>query len=74
MRPRLGFVLVRSPVAVEVYGDRHHCGGTVQVALVMVPHENTVGQMRRRLVESGRPQISCMFVAIPSLQEIKKEE
>ena len=34
--------------------------------------ENTVGQMRRRLIEYCRPRISRMFEAIPNLREMKK--
>jgi hypothetical protein len=34
--------------------------------------EDTVGQMRRRLVESCRPRISRVVAAIPDLREIKK--
>lgn len=34
--------------------------------------ENTLGQMRRRLVEYCRPRISRLLEAIPNLQEIKK--
>ncbi|MBA3767661.1 MAG: hypothetical protein H0W99_11870 [Acidobacteria bacterium] len=34
--------------------------------------ENTVGQVRRRLIEYCRPRISRMVEAIPNLREIKK--
>jgi hypothetical protein len=35
-------------------------------------HENTVGQMRRRLIEHCRPRISRILEMIPNLREIKK--
>lgn len=51
--------------------------GIIEVALPKLhwswyKQENTVGQMRRRLIEYYRPRISRMLEAIPNLREIKK--
>jgi len=51
--------------------------GVIKVALPRLnwswyTKENTVGQVRRRLIEYCRPRISRMVEAIPNLREIKK--
>jgi len=50
--------------------------GIIKVALPKLhwswyKQENTVGQMRRRLVEYCRPRISRLLEAIPNVREIK---